>query len=57
MSRLEELAWKRIKSETIADCRVFQVRRDTSRSPRDESEHDFYCIEASDWINIVPLTQ
>ncbi len=56
-SRLEEFAWTRIESETIADCRVFQVRRDRSRSPRDSRiEHDFYCIEAPDWINIVPLT-
>lgn len=56
MSRLEELAWKRLESETIADCRVFQVRRDRSRSPRDGALHDFYCIEAPDWINVVPLT-
>jgi ADP-ribose pyrophosphatase len=53
----EELAWKRLESEMVADCRVFRVRRDRSRSPRDsEIEHDFYCIEAPDWINVVPLT-
>lgn len=40
----------------IADCRVFQVRHDRSRSPRDGTLHDFYCIEAPDWINVVPLT-
>lgn len=55
-SRSKEFAWKRVHSETIADCRVFQVRRDRSRSPRDGVEHDFYCIEAPDWINVVPLT-
>lgn len=48
--------WKRISSERIADCRVFEVRRDISVSPRDGSEHDFYCIEARDWVNIIPLT-
>ena len=51
MSRTEELEWKRVESETIADCRVFQVRHDRSRSPRDETLHDFYCIEAPDWID------
>jgi len=49
-------SWKRLSTEQVADCRVFKVRRDLSVSPRDGSEHDFFCIEASDWINILPLT-
>lgn len=49
-------AWKRLRAEQVADCRVFKVRRDLCASPRDGSEHDFYCIEAPDWINIIPLT-
>jgi ADP-ribose pyrophosphatase len=49
--------WRRVGSEMVADCRVFQVRRDRSVSPRDAREHDFYCIEAPDWINIIPLTR
>jgi 8-oxo-dGTP pyrophosphatase MutT (NUDIX family) len=36
---------------------VFSVRRDLSASSRDESTHDFYCIEAPDWVNIIPITQ
>ena len=52
----ETPAWKRRASEEVANCRVFKVRRDLSINPRDELEHDFYCIEAPDWINIVPLT-
>jgi 8-oxo-dGTP pyrophosphatase MutT (NUDIX family) len=53
----EEVAvWQRVRSEQIADCRVFQVRRDVSINPRDGSQHDFYCLEAPDWINIIPLT-
>ena len=49
-------AWLRSGSEKLADCRVFTVRRDRSVNPRDGSEHDFYVIEAPDWINIIPLT-
>lgn len=49
-------AWTRKRSEPFADCRVFQVRRDVSVDPRGGSEHDFYVIEASDWVNIIPLT-
>jgi 8-oxo-dGTP pyrophosphatase MutT (NUDIX family) len=51
------LEWKRKESEYVADCRVFKVRRDVSADPRDGREHDFYVIEAPDWINVVPLTR
>jgi ADP-ribose pyrophosphatase len=49
-------AWTRESSERVADCRVFKVRRDLSLDPRDARAHDFYVIEAPDWINVVPLT-
>lgn len=52
----ETHAWRRVDSEQLADCRVFQVRRDKSVSLRDGREHDFFVIEAPDWINILPLT-
>jgi ADP-ribose pyrophosphatase len=50
------LLWKRERSERVADCRVFKVRRDHSADPRDGRAHDFYVIEAPDWINVIPLT-
>jgi hypothetical protein len=50
------LAWARQDSEIIADCRVFQVRRDVSISPHAGSTHDFFVLESPDWINIIPLT-
>jgi ADP-ribose pyrophosphatase len=49
-------AWRRQESEQLADCRVFRVRRDRSENPRGGRVHDFYVIEAPDWINVVPLT-
>jgi 8-oxo-dGTP pyrophosphatase MutT (NUDIX family) len=51
------LAWKRVSSEQVTDCRVFKVRRDISADPRDGQAHDFYVIEAPDWINVIPLTE
>lgn len=51
-----DLLWRRRSSEIIADCRVFRVRRDVSVSPHRGSEHDFFVLESSDWINIIPLT-
>ena len=56
MSDASELKWRRRSTERWADCRVFTVRRDINISPRDGREHDFYVIEAPDWINIIPLT-
>lgn len=41
----------------VADCRVFRVRRDRSRDPQRDREHDFYVLEAPDWINVIPLTK
>jgi 8-oxo-dGTP pyrophosphatase MutT (NUDIX family) len=51
------LAWRRERSERVADCRVFQVRRDWSADPRGRGEHDFYVIEAPDWVNVIPVTK
>ena len=51
------LAWRRLRSEQVADCRVFTVRRDISADPRGRGAHDFYVIEAPDWINIIPVTK
>ena len=50
-------AWRVVRSEEMADCRVFRVRRDWSLNPRGGArEHDFYVVEAPDWINVIPLT-
>jgi 8-oxo-dGTP pyrophosphatase MutT (NUDIX family) len=48
--------WQRVATEQIADCRVFRVQRDRSLNPRDGIEHDFYRLEAPDWVNVIPLT-
>ncbi len=52
-----QLSWRRERSEQVADCRVFKVRRDHSADPRGGRVHDFYVIEAPDWINVIPLTK
>ncbi|MDT3697799.1 MAG: NUDIX hydrolase [Thermincola sp.] len=48
--------WPLIKSEPGSSYRVFSVRTDTARSPRTDRDHDFYIIEAGEWVNIIPLT-
>jgi len=48
--------WPRRSSEAVGDYRVFRVKRELCLDPRDNSEHDFFVIEAPDWINVVPVT-
>ncbi|MBU6281450.1 NUDIX hydrolase [bacterium] len=48
--------WERLESETVWNCRVFSLRRDRSRSPRTGDDHDFFVLDACDWVNVVPIT-
>ena len=49
--------WDMVTSEEIESNRVFSVRRDTSVSPITGNEHDFFVIDAPDWINVIALTE
>ncbi len=48
--------WTTLENEPIQDCRVFSVRRIRARSPRTGDAHDFFAIDSSDWVNVVPIT-
>lgn len=50
------MRWNVVQSEVVCPCRVFDVRRDRSRAETNQQEHDFYVLEARDWVNVVPLT-
>ena len=50
------VTWTRNRSEQIADCKIFQLRRDYSTSSAGSDEHTFVCLECPDWVNIIPLT-
>lgn len=49
--------WQRLQTEKILETRVFDVRKDASRSPRTGQTHDFFALETGDWVNIVPITE
>jgi 8-oxo-dGTP pyrophosphatase MutT (NUDIX family) len=49
-------SWQRLDSETVYTCRIFSLRKDRNRSPRDGNEHDFFVLESGDWVNIIPIT-
>jgi len=48
--------WDILRSESVADCRVFKVRKDVTVSPRTGEAHEMFVIESHDFVNIVPLT-
>ncbi len=48
--------WRRKKSEQIADCRVFSVRKDFCTRESDNAESTFFVIENPDWVNIIGVT-
>ena len=48
--------WEKLASDRRGDYRVFTVREDQSRSPQTGRSHSFYVIEASDWVNVIPVT-
>ncbi len=54
----EVKTWKRVLSEEIADCHIFQLRRDISVcTDGSDEQHTFYCLECPDWVNIIPITK
>lgn len=48
--------WETLEEEALHDCRVFSVSRARARSPRTGEPHDFYRIDAAEWVNVVPIT-
>lgn len=48
--------WKLISSRRSDSFRIFSLRTDKARSPRTGEEHDFYVLESTDWVNVIPLT-
>jgi ADP-ribose pyrophosphatase len=50
------MKWEREESDYLGDYRIFRLRRDHSRSPQSGRTHTFYVLEATDWINVIPLT-
>lgn len=49
--------WQRQTSKQIADCRVFRVREDACERESDGAAHNFFVVEAPDWVNVIALTK
>ena len=48
--------WKLISSKKQESFKIFNLRTDRSQSPRTHEVHNFFILESSDWVNVIPLT-
>ena len=48
--------WRRLGSERLHRCRVFDLDRIRFAPPDGRAPRDFFVVEAPDWINVIPLT-
>ncbi len=56
MSNTKPRPWQVLAERRLHRCRVFDVHQIDARSPRTGDDHTFYGIQASAWVNVVPLT-
>ncbi|MBM3821748.1 MAG: NUDIX hydrolase [Verrucomicrobia bacterium] len=48
--------WQRLGSTALGDFRIFKLRADRKRSPRNGYEQDFVVLECAHWVNVVAVT-
>src|SRR5678810_533154 len=48
--------WEKVSSKPLGDFRIFTLRSDRKISPRTQQEHDFFVIDAVNWVNVIALT-
>jgi ADP-ribose pyrophosphatase len=48
--------WRRVGSSRLQRCRVFDVDEVRFEPPDGGAAGSFYCIDAPDWINVIPVT-
>lgn len=49
--------WKRVSSKVNASYPIFTLRTDRACSPRTNVIHDFYILDSTDWVNVIPITR
>lgn len=45
-----------VDREIIADCRIFKVEKVHRRSQMSGQVHDYYCLNAPEWVNVLAVT-
>lgn len=53
---MPDRSWKLLRSEPVADHRIFRLRHDRYRLEPSGVEHDFIVMDSPDWVNVVART-
>ena len=48
--------WKKVRSTSLGNFRIFKLRSDVKISPRTGKEHDFYVLDSVNWVNVIAIT-
>ncbi len=56
MTKMPIQHWKLISTKRDKSYRVFSLRTDRALSPRTGKAYDFFILESSSWVNIIPLS-
>lgn len=56
MSKMPLKPWKVLSAKRDRSYRVFSLRTDRALSPRTGQAYDFFILESSPWVNIIPLS-
>ncbi len=56
MGKDDQKPWEVVRSEEGPDLKLFRVRFDWVRNPRNGRESKVVVLKASDWVNVVALT-
>ena len=49
-------SWPLLASEVLHAFPIYRLRRDSRQSPRTGKVHTFLVLDATDWVNVVPVT-
>jgi ADP-ribose pyrophosphatase len=52
----EPKKWNVLDQRKTYSTRIFDIRSETSRAPKDGREHEFYVLEMPKWVNIIAET-
>ncbi len=54
-TKTKPATWKTVESHKVYSTRIFDLHHHR-RHHHQRGNHDFYVLEAPDWVNIIPLT-
>ncbi len=48
--------WLKVGTEPVGDFRIFALRKESWRDPRDGRDHTFSVLDTPDWVNVIAVT-